>query len=484
MSLKAARFEDHWRHTLTRQYQTRIDLLEFERLRGFSDGAISFKPGITAIVGGNGVGKSTLARATIEALIGPREYDASSPLSSRLWGCKLVASVSGYENIPQVTLEIDSGGKRTASEPALEGEFVWLDPSRTAMLIQHQVQGDVSFADLLESTGARTLSASELAAANFVIGKEYSELRIWEIHDYGPLTVMPYFQVRTGELEYGAESMGRGELSLLVALWTLSRTRKSGVVVIEEPETNVSSRSQDALMDMVAKECDERGLCVILTTHSPVVIRRLPNAHVVMLATEGTNSMLIPGPCDHQLASILGGGASYENLLLTEDQCGKTFALTLCELLDPDLRRQVVAVVMGGDSRTDTVLKALPRPERWSTKIVGIYDGDVRGAPRGELHWPIVFLPGNLAPEQVLRDAVMDAEGRQQLAAALDVSLANVAVALQAAAGRDHHDWHEEVARALGPDKLTVTRALSKVWLARNANDGQAFINQLRAAIG
>jgi len=470
--------------TWARQYPTRLNQLQFEGLRGFDDGSISFKPGITAIVGGNGVGKSTLARATIDVLIGSKDSDASPSSASRLWGCKLVASVSGFESIPQVTLEIDPSGTRTASQPELEGEFVWLDPSYAAMLIQHQIVGDAAFADLLESTGPRALPAEELAAANFVVGKEYSELRVWEIQDYGLLAVMPYFRVRTGDIEYGAENMGRGELALLVALWTLNRTKKNAIVVIEEPETYVSSRSQDALMDLIAKACDERGLWIIVTTHSPVVIRRLPNPHVVMLATDGAKSMLIPDPRDHQIASILGGGVSYENLLLTEDQCGKTFTLKLCELLDPDLRRQVVAVVMGGDSRTDTVLSALPKPERWSTKIVGVYDGDVRGAARPYLHWPIVFLPGNAAPEALLRDAANDAQGRQQLSIALDVPLANITVALQAAAGRDHHDWHEEFARVLGPDKVTVTRALSKVWLSLNAADGRAFIGQLRAAIG
>jgi hypothetical protein len=270
----------------------------------------------------------------------------------------------------------------------------------------------------------------------------------------------------------------------LVALWTLNRVKKNAIVVIEEPETYISSRSQDAFMDLVAKSCDERGLWIIVTTHSPVVIRRLPNSHVVMLASDGAKSILIPEPRDHQIASILGGGVSYENLLLAEDQCGKTFALALCELLDPDLRRQVVAVATGGYSRTDTVLGALPRPERWSTKIVGVYDGDVRGVARPHSHWPVVFLPGNAAPEVLLRNALNDAKGRQQLSLALGVSLENIAIALQAAAGRDHHDWHEEVARVLGPDKLTVTRALSKVWLSLNPVDGQAFIDELRAAIG
>jgi predicted ATPase len=484
MSLKAARFDDHWRRTLARQYSTRLNSLEFEGLRGFDDSSVSFKPGITAIVGGNGVGKSTLAHATFEVLVGSNTQEGPRPSGSRLLGSKLVASVSGFEKIPQVRLEIDVSGKRSASDPSLDGEFVWLDPSHVAMLIQHQIHGDSSFADLLESVGPSTLSADELAAANFVVGKEYSELKVWEIQDYGPLVVMPYFRVRAGSLEYGSENMGRGELALLVALWTLNRVKKNAIVVIEEPETYVSSRSQDALMDLVAKACDERGLCVVVTTHSPVVIRRLPNAHVVMVAADGAKSMIIPEPRDHQIASILGGGVSYKNLLLTEDQCGKAFALALCEFLDPDLRRQVVAVATGGDSRTDTVLSTLPKPDKWSSKIVGIYDGDVRQSARPNLHWPIVFLPGNVAPEILLRDAVVDAEGRQQLALTLDITQANVAVAWQAATGLDHHDWHEEFARALGPDKATVTRALSKVWLSRNPTDGNAFISQLRASIG
>jgi predicted ATPase len=70
MSHRRARFEDHWRKIFNRNYRVKCERFEFVQLRGMCDGHVEFAPGITAVVGGNGVGKSTLALAVAQTLIG------------------------------------------------------------------------------------------------------------------------------------------------------------------------------------------------------------------------------------------------------------------------------------------------------------------------------------------------------------------------------------------------------------------------------
>jgi predicted ATPase len=484
VTLRAARTNDFWRKVFKRGYSVRLDSLQYNELRGFENGSIQFKPGITAIVGGNGVGKSTLAHATIEVLGGAVEYGTNSFSRDRLRGSQLVASVAGFDAVSQVSLHIDHSGTKTRLATAIEGEFVWFDPSQLAMMIQNQVRSDSNFNDLLEAAGRRVSSRDELSNANFIVGKDYSKLEVWEIVDYGTLPVLPYFRVHVGDVTYGAENMGRGELALLSALWMLNRLQKRTILAIEEPENYVSSRSQNAFMDLVARACVEKELWVVVTTHSPVVIQNLPKEHIILLNSDGASSRVVPSPSVHQVAAILGGGTSYNVLLLTEDECASSFALALCEFADDDLWRQLSAVAMGGKTEIEKVLGALPKPARWLNVLVGVYDGDIRNEKRLPLHWRTVFLPGELAPEDLLRSAVDSDAGRDMLAEFHGVSLDNIRIALEAVRGVDCHDWLEGFSESIGPDKKTVTRSLVRAWCTQNSKAAKAFVDELREAIG
>jgi hypothetical protein len=483
MSIRLARFADHWRRALARNYEVRYERLDYRGLRSLHDDSISFAKGITAIVGGNGVGKSTLAHAAVDVLAGFDGVRSLSDRSVRLTGGDLRAQVASESGTQHVSLTVSTAGAREAGH-ALDAEFTWLDPASMAMLCQRQILGDPAFDDLLESIGSRVLTADELDSASYVVGKDYTKCEVWEIPDYGSFDVLPYFRVTSSGAAYGSEDMGSGELALLITLWTLNRVPKNSIVVLEEPETHVSARSQDALMDLVAWACDRRGLWLVITTHSPIVLRKLPLDHVRLLVVDGGKTRLICEPRLHQLASILGGGVAYRNLLLVEDECARFLVLAILEKLDADLRHQFsIVVASGGEARITAVLRELPRVEQWS--IVGCYDGDMRGRIDAKgFEWPHVYLPGDRSPEVLLREAVRGNAAPAKLATALHVSVENVNVALNASAGHDHHDWLDELSRALTLDKGNVVRALTNVWLQVGAADAKTFTEDLRRAVG
>ena len=279
--------------------------------------------------------------------------------------------------------------------------------------------------------------------------------------------------------------MGRGELALNIARWAISRISVNSTLVLEEPENHVSARSQSALLNLIARTCLKKSLSVIVTTHSPAVVGSIPKENIRLLVSSGGPSHLISNPHQYQISSLLGGGVAYGNLLLTEDECGKIFALGLCEQLDPDLRHQIAAVSVGGDSVIDTILVSLPRPERWPTTIVGVYDGDSSPAKGKVLNWPQINLPGKAAPEVVLANCLLDSP----------TAVARLAVLL---AGQKamftwllmlRMDWSTTTGtrrsrNASDRDKLTLTRALIKIWASANEIEALTFVQSLRKAIG
>src|SRR5580700_4081419 len=70
MSLRHSKFDDHWRHVFLRTYPTRFTAVSVGNLKVLADSTINFSAGINAIVGGNGVGKSTVVAAITQLLAG------------------------------------------------------------------------------------------------------------------------------------------------------------------------------------------------------------------------------------------------------------------------------------------------------------------------------------------------------------------------------------------------------------------------------
>jgi predicted ATPase len=482
MTIRFAKGEDYWRKTFERPYSTRYESLAFENLRCVGQGAIAFTRGITAIVGGNGVGKSTLISAVAEVL-----QDAGAVLSTegqaRVVGSRLTGRLVEGDAEKTIGIEQDAGGVRLRSGDELNAEASWLEPAYLAYKTRAQVIGDENFDDLLESLSPIELAGEELGLAAYITGKEYTSCSIFEIEEYGGFERFPYFRVAANGQAYDTKSMGQGELALLVTLWMVRDLTDNSILVLEEPETHVSPRSQSALMTFIASQCAKKGLWVIVTTHSPVVIKRIPRTNVRLLVRDGGQISIVDNPHRHQVASILGGAFGYEAVLLVEDNAGKYFALALLEELDADLARQFEIVPCGSDGQVIAATKSFPRTRRWLS-VIGALDGDQRDKEIGETVWPVTFLPGNRAPEALLKECLDVANGSEEFAALIQKTGPDVAAARQSAAGMDIHDWLITVGRGLGLSQEEMIRRLATLWLRGEGTRAEAlgFVENLRAA--
>jgi predicted ATPase len=483
VTMRDARIRDYWRRTFRRVYPIKVQRFSFESLSSFSDGYITFSNGITVLVGGNGVGKSTLIAAIVEVLSkgsqahGIDRYD-------RLSGSKINALVNVSQAERVIGMETNGSGDRISSGGPFEGSVSWLDPSAFSQSCVNQIRGDTNFADLLDPVSPAELSGEELEDISYLVGKRYSRCQMFEIGDYGGREVFPYFTVTVSDEIYSSESMGRGELSLLLSYWVLRNIPKCSILVLEEPETHVSPRSQEHLMNIVAKFCDQRAISVIAATHSPSIIRRVPPTNVRLVTRDAGTSMIIEKPSSMQVARILSGGVAYKGVFLVEDEGGKSFLSALLEEFADDLLPQFEVVVAGDESSISRSIEALPRTKDWLT-LVGVYDGGMESRVNAEkFKWPHVFLPGNEAPENSLRKLANSGDGIQaELASSFQKSEADVKAALEFAAGLDLHEWIPRFAEMLGRESWLVRHALIRKWIGRNEDLSKKFVAEVRTKI-
>lgn len=481
MSVRAASFGDDWRRVYQRNYSESVRSISLANSQTIEDARISLGKGIVALVGGNGVGKSTFAHAIVEGLLNSSGTPDLLAQQERIDGTVISFDIvkGGTAHTRRVIFDNDS--KEVDGVETLN--CVWIDPSLFSTMCRQQVHGDNSFYEVLDGVTAKVFSDEQLELASYVVGKDYTECEVWEISEYGPFEVWPYFRVRINDVSYGSETMGQGELALLSALWTVQRSPDNSLVILEEPETHVSSRSQLAFMDFLAREGGGRGINFLLTTHSPVILQRIPLPNTYLLLANGARSSIVAPPRSHHISSLLGGGVSYKALLVIEDSTAKDFCETIIEYVDPDFARQIsYSVTSDGESEIVRILSTMPRVQGWAT-LIGCFDGDQRQRHHAlSLPWPHIFLPGVDAPDQILRDGFRGLD-QDAIALELRVSREDLLVAIASTAGVDFHDWARKMSEALRVEQSRFVKGVTKVWILADDTAARQFVVDVKQAL-
>ncbi|MBF8676792.1 ATP-binding protein [Pseudomonas fulva] len=481
MSVRVASFGDDWRAVYRRDYAECIQTITLAGSQTVEDSTIDLGKGIVAVVGGNGVGKSTFAHAIAEGLLKSPATPDLLVHQERIVGATIRFEITknGEPHTRQVTFSKDS--KLVVGEETINCN--WVDPSLFSTMCRQQVHGDKAFTEVLDGVTGRIMSEAQLKLASYVVGKNYSACEVWEISEYGPFEVWPYFRVEIDGVEYCSETMGQGELALMSAIWAVQRSPNNSIVILEEPETHVSSRSQLAFMDFLAREGRQRSISFVVTTHSPVILQKIPIGNIYLLLSNGARSKVITPPRAHHISSLLGGGVSHKALIIVEDDTAKDFSEAIIEHVDPDFSRQVsYSICSDGESEIVKILGTMPRVQGWAT-LIGCFDGDQRHIHRNtSLPWPHVFLPGTEAPDKMLQ-SIFNLLDRDQVANELRVDRQDLDVALAATVGDDFHDWARHVSRELNIDKSRFVKGVTKVWISSGDAGAKQFVVDIKQAL-
>ena len=451
--MRDAAVTDVWRRFRDREYPTRIDDAHFFDLRGVGEVHVTFKGGITAFCGGNGVGKTTILRALRDAL----------------WSDVAIVT-DGSGSTPRAELQMVVGNRRRLQAVALasgdgrssDPDVGFFDGGDLSVRLRRHFESQPSISELLESVEPHEATRDELADASYIIGRDYEALRTYEV-DIGEADEVPYFVAQWAGREYGTESMGQGELTALALLWVLRRTRASSILLLEEPDTFLTPRSQLAMFNVLARYSTQKAIWMALTTHSERILRRIPIQNVRLLFRSGGDRTQVCAPdAATQYLLQLGVAPQKRAVVLVEDEMARELALGWIAYFSPQLLHELdLIAVANGESE---IRRALAFPKISSGfKIVGLFDGDQREFTEQTV-WPYSFLPGNVSPEALMRSVI--ASRRVDFATRIGRSEHSVALALGAAEGLDAHDWIYTLTRHVSVPISSVVSAFFAVWLS------------------
>lgn len=471
--MRNVKAQDYWNKVYKRSFTDCLIELDFQGLNNLP--SFTVPRGLLVLCGLNGAGKSTIVSAIKDlAGISLSEQDLHKLNTQVIRGKALV---SGQEIVCA-----NSAGKRLVDNGWDAEKLIYLDSS-DSVSIQNFIICQTNLEELLEQFEEYELPSSDVEEINYLVGKRYSSCLIRELTDVDDAgSTIPYFSVEIDGKKYDSTSMGIGEHFLLYLFWRIDQASKDTLLILEEPETYISISSQIHFTNYLGKQMAQKGIKVIMTTHSPYILSSIRNENVRIVSRMG-NSVSITIPDESLSAeSILGLDVGSTGTFFVEDKVAADLLSVILEDRYPKLLRLYTIDSVGGESEISNRL-SFPFSDNIKYNFVGVYDGDMRNTlDTSKLKWKHCFLPGEKAIEAVLRDYLHQDDNIGELCNYLSKDKSKVIAMLAKIDGQDCHDWFIDFCKLLMIDGKTLVTAFYHTMMKENP-EIETFLSELSVVI-
>ncbi|WP_399696555.1 ATP-dependent nuclease [Xenophilus sp.] len=308
----------------SKKYAKYLAKIYIEKARAFDKKTITFDFPVTALVGPNGGGKTTLlgAAACVYASVKPSLFFAKSgkfDASMKNWRFE-------YEVIDRSMRQADSVRRSVKfknlkwSREGLSREVVHIGVSRTVPLTERN--------DMKRYTGGRfdvpdeqieMLTPAAVSAVKKILDKDFSKFKNVIVHLKDRTTIIAG-QTAKGEA-YSEFHFGAGESSIIRIVQQLENVPENSLVLIEEIENGLHPLATMRLVEYLIELAERRKLQAIFTTHSNDALVPLPDKAI----WASINGNLYQGKLDIASLRAIGGQVSSQLTIFVEDKFAKAW---------------------------------------------------------------------------------------------------------------------------------------------------------------
>ena len=388
-----------------RNYDQYLPKLVMKKLRGFTDEPVSFDFPVTALIGPNGGGKTTVlgaAACAYKAMV-PRRFFAKSGKyddSMQDWSIE-------YEIVDR-RLNARDAVRRTATfknarwnreapdRPTLLFGVSRTVPANEKSEMLRMASGSFS----VPESNVAQLSSEVAAAVSRILGKDVTKYRTLRRDSKGNIHLLAGTTPQgTGYSEF---HFGAGESSIIRMVMRIEAAPDSSLVLIEEIENGLHPVATIRLVEYLIMVAERKRIQVIFTTHSNEALLPLPSKAVWVAMHE----RLLQGKLDIASLRAITGTIVKTAAVFVEDAFAKIWVEAMLRARQSSLIDHVEVHAMAGDGIAVSANKhhnanpAAPYPS------VCLVDGDSRH-PDNEAD-AVFRLPGGTPEETVFQD-VMEA---------------------------------------------------------------------------
>lgn len=386
-----------------RNYQQYLPKLVMKKLRGFKDEPVSFDFPVTAIIGPNGGGKTTVlgAAACAYKVMVPRRFFAKSGVyddSMQDWSIE-------YEIVDKNLSQRDSV-RRTASfknarwnREAPERPTLLFGVSRTVPANEKsEMLRMASGTFAVPEANIETLTVAVADAVSRILGKDVTKFRTLKRDSRGNVHLL------TGNTNAGTQysefHFGAGESSIIRMVMEIESAPDSSLILIEEIENGLHPVATIRLVEYLILAAERKRIQVIFTTHSDEALLPLPSKAVWVAMQD----KLFQGKLDIASLRAITGTIVKAAAVFVEDNFAKIWVEAMLRARHSSMIDHVEVHAMAGDGIAVSANKHHNDNPATSFSSVCIIDGD---SSQGESKENGVYrLPGGMPEEAVFSDVM------------------------------------------------------------------------------
>jgi predicted ATPase len=459
------------------KYLVRVSL---PSARGFVDQEVAFDFPVTALIGPNGGGKSTVlgAAACLYQSIKPRQFFGKSgklDRSMRDWRIE-------YEAIDR---DVNARGalKRTASfksekwsRDALARDVLVFGVSRTVPATERVELRKCATASFAVDPGlTEKLSVDVATAVGRILGKDVKAFNHIKIDKRGRVSLLSG-RTRSG-VGYSEFHFGAGESSVIRMIMKIESSKENCLILIEEIENGLHPVATIRMVEYLIEMARRKSAQAIFTTHSNDALKPLP--YEAVWAT--VDQKVFQGKLDIHALRAISGQVDSQLVVFVEDEFAGRWIETALRRKKAEALEAVQIHAMHGDGTAVQVNRHHNLDPSRSAPSICFVDGDSRhpADPKAQ----VMKLPGG-SPESHIYDAVLAAINKEagRLALALHQtfdSQAHVRAVVEDVRrlNVDPHLLYSQVGERLGFLSEEIVRsAFLSMWTQLNPDDADAIV--------
>jgi len=446
----------------------RLEWISVRQIRGWGGQRLDLMFPFIAIVGENGSGKSSILQAIASIYQSPdakrqKSYYASDFFPDTTWETVENASIDfsvreGYRSTIGSVRKLTTRWRGNPQRPVRH--VFYIDLGRT-----QPYATQIGFSRLAKpqkETLREDFAVERLGRLSSIIGRNYEAAR-YSLTDADAHRWMPV--VTTPSAEYSGFHQGAGEITIAELL--RYDFPKNSVILIDELETSLHPRSQRRLVRDLADQCREKELQIIVTTHSPYVLKELPTeARVYVMRTPQGREFVTGVSPDFALTKMDEEAHPELDVYVEDDNARIMFEEIVAAHRLPSLSQ--CEIIPYGAASVGKALGLMVEQERFPRKSLVFLDGDQESSPG------CLLLPGDDAPERVVLDALR-MRGFQGVAEKINRSHGVFVDAAESAmTATNHRDWIRLIADRIIIGGHELWRAMCIVWAAECLDHFQA----------
>ncbi|MGW9166907.1 ATP-dependent nuclease [Agromyces sp. NPDC055658] len=465
--------QDLLRRVNRRGYDTYLLAMNLVHLRAYRNASIRFDFPVTALVGPNGGGKSTVlgAAALINKNIKPRQFFAKSGK----YDASMVDWKIEYELLEKAAPIRRTASYRTAkwNRDAVEREALVFGISRTIPATERK---DLTafIGGSFTGYGETLLSADTIKAVERILGKEAEKYLLVDGTKGGDKQLFAA-RVKGGDA-YSEFHFGAGEASVIRIVSDIEMSSDNSLILIEEIENGLHPVATRRLVEYLIEVARRKSCQIVFTTHSNDALLPLPDEAVWACG----NGELIQGKLDVNALRTLTGEVDASLAIFVEDEFGEEMALAALRQYSRTHGVSMLGVAIHAVSGAGTAKKlAITHNENPAITFgaMAILDGDKRHDTEPEKY--VVCFPGSSDPELFVAHFVADRLDELAPRLALNLNLqfsdGNRVKEVVRERLRTNHDPHvlfEQIGEDLEfTSGTTVARAFLTQWAEHSPND-------------